>query len=492
MRKYRDPRAVYVTEPQRQLLESPAKKKTFVAGRGAGKTTGEGLQVYLFLHNLPRSKGFIVGLTYKQILNNFLPQMQDVWAVMGLREGLHYVVGIRPPAHWARPFKPPKEYENTVTFWNGTCIVLISMDRKDLARGGSYDWGLFDEAVLLNKERIDKEIMPMLRGNEHRFSHHLHQTVLFASSQSWLPSGNWVPDMATEVDPNDPTAVFYIESTARDNAAVGGEKYMTRMRKELPRLVYDVEVENVRVQAVPDCFYAALDPARHCYFDSFDYDFLPDRSLFTRNRDYKPDAPLAVSFDFGTSICTCTVHQVHGQEDRTINALFRKRDMDTTEPRPLLTALVEDFLAEYKTHKVIVEIWGDRNGNNAQMNSTSSLFEDIQAQMRAAGLLTQLMVPRGSLDPPHLLKHHVVNKLLSESDPKLPRVRINQNRCKALILSMQGAAVTMEGKKDKSSEDPRRNPSQEFATHLSDCFDNYYAKKYAHLFGDAGGGDIWF
>lgn len=493
MTKYKKPKAVYVTEAQRALLESPAKTKVFIAGRGAGKTSCEGLQVYLFVQYLPRSKGYIVGLTYKQIVNNFLPQMIEVWAAIGLVEDVHYVVHKKPPAHFARAWKPPKDYENTVTFFNGTTIVLISMDRKDIARGGSYDWGMYDEAVLLNQERIAKEIGPMIRGNEHRFGHSpLHQTSIYASSQAWMPSGNWVPDMKHKVDPNNPNKVFYIESTARDNAAVGGEKYMQRMFEELPKLIYDVEVENVRVDTAPDCFYESLDPARHCYYDSFDYDYTDALKLQTRNRDYDRKAPMAISLDFGSTICCMTVHQEHGREDRTINELWKKRDTLAPGEKPLLTQLLDMFITEYKGHEGIVEIWGDRNGNNKQINSSQTLYQEVQAQLRAAGFLTVQKVYPGTLDQPHLVKHFAINNLLAERDPSMPKVRINQNRCKALLISMQSAASTLEGKKDKRSEDPRKGIPQEYATHLSDCFDNYYAKKYGYLFGGGEVGGVWF
>jgi hypothetical protein len=491
MKNHSAPKAVYVTPEQQRVLQSPAKVVVAIMGRGSGKTSLFGLMAYQFVQELPRSKGFLVGLTYKQIINNFLPQMIEVWASLGLVEDVHFVIGKKPPPSFRSPYKPAKNYENTVTFFNGTTIILISMDRKDLARGGSFDWGLFDEAVLLNQERVSKEIIPMIRGNEHRYSSHLHQRLGFVSSQAWTPSGAWVPDMKHRVDPNDPTRLFYIEGTARTNAAVGGQKYMDRMRDELPKLVYDVEVENVRVEMAPECFYEALDMNRHCYFDSYDYTYSDAMRLTTSNKDYDPTLPMSISLDFGASFSCLTVHQLHGNEDRTINALWKKRDTLGSNDRPLLTQLMEIFIAEYKGHKGILEVWGDRNGNNKQVNAADSLYGEVRSQLTAAGFIVVQKVHPGELDQAHLVKHFVLNKLLAETEKHAPKVRINQNRCKALLLSLQGAAVTLEGKKDKSNEDPRKGVPAENATHLSDCFDNYYGKKYSYLFQGIGSADVW-
>lgn len=494
MRKWKNSRPIYVTEPQRELMQSRAALKVFLAGRGSGKTAFGGLMAYLFQYNLPRSKGFICGLTYKQILNNFLPPMIELWESMGLVEDIHFTVGKVPPQEWKRPYNRPKKYDNVITFYNGTCIVLISMDRKDLARGGSYDWGIFDEAVLINKERHDKEIMPMMRGNEHRFSHYFHKNIIYLSSQSWLPSGNWVPAMRHRMDlEKDPEGIHYVESTAKDNAAVGGQEYIDRMRDLLPVVVFDVEILNKMVEQVPDCFYEEFSED-NLYSNSYDYDF-GDRMLLdfvARDRDYSRENILSFSFDFGGSACFATVHQDDGKADRTINCFFKKRDLTTPQNSSLISLLVDDLAEAYKGHKNLVEIWGDRNGNNRQANSALTYYEEIMAMLRKKGFHPVLKVQPGLLDPAHITRHYVANRLLSGKEKSVPKVLINQNKCKPLIISLQTAPVTIDFKKDKKSEDPKSGTAPEHATHFSDCFDNYYVKKYLTRFGTGEGSDAWF
>ena len=493
MRKWKNSRPVYVTAPQQELLNSAAKVLVFLAGRGSGKTAFGGLMAYLFMYFLPRSKGFICGLTYKQILNNFLPPMIELWERTGLREDVHFVVGRTPPRDWERPHNRPKKYDNVITFYNGTCIVLISMDRRDLARGGSYDWGIFDEAVLINKERHDKEIMPMMRGNEHRFTHPFHQRIVYLSSQSWLPSGNWVPMLRHKMDlENDPEGVHYVESTAADNAAVGGLRYIDRMRERLPAVVFDVEILNRLVEQVPDCYYEEFSEG-NLYSDSFDYSF--GNRLFdfvATDKDYSRDRVLAFSFDFGGSACFATVHQDDGKADRTINCFFKKRDLTTPQKSSLISLLVDDLANAYRGHGNLIEIWGDRNGNNRQANSALTYYQEIMAMLRKKGFHVVLKVRPGLLDPAHITRHYIANRLLSGAEKSVPKVLVNQNKCKPLIISLRTAPVTIDFKKDKRSEDPKSGTLPEHATHFSDCFDNYYVKKYLHRFGSSTGSDAWF
>ena len=138
------------------------------------------------------------------------------------------------------------------------------------------------------------------------------------------------------------------------------------------------------------------------------------------------------------------------------------------------------FCNEYKGHRNTVQVYGDRNGNNKQANSELTYYEQILRMLRANKFNCELMV-RNRLDPFHQLKHFVINQLLRENDKNLPRIRINQNKCKSTIISLQATPITSDFKKDKSSEKDTSLP-QEKATHFSDAFDNYYVVKYQHLF----------
>lgn len=488
-------RQVYANPTQQKFLKSVARKKVWIGGRGTGKTTVAGIEQYLKFQTMPRSKGFILGLTYNQILTKFLPPMIDMWTRLGLKEHEsskrpgHYVIGKQPPSNWERPYLPPRKYENVISFFNGRCVEMLSFERTNSGLGGSYDDAFYDEAVLLDKTRHDKEIRPMIRGNIYRFSGNpRHQQQIYTSTQSWLQKGYWVPDMALQVDPDDPLAMFYIESTTYDNIAVLGQQYIKDLERDLPYWTFQVEVMNRRLTRAVTGFYDEFKEDKHLYFDSFYYDndALSGMLVTKGDRDYNPEMPLAISFDFGARFTCCTVHQedrdANGRPiERVINCFYRKRDNSQEQSRSLIAQVVEDFVSYYRNHRQMIHIYGDRNGNNMQANATTTYYQEIEKLLRGQGYTCQNMVH--GLDAYHSVKHYAINRMLSEADPHLPLIRINQNRCKDLIISIQNAPVLEDYKKDKSSE--RKDMPQEHATHLSDAFDAYFYGKYAKKFGNS-------
>jgi hypothetical protein len=466
---------VYLNNKQAAIAQSLQRIKTWIGGRGSGKSTVQGLINYQRIINLPRGKGFLAGLTYNQILTKFLPPALSFWESCGLveyddrtREG-DYILGRKPPIGWAKPYQPPRRYENVISFSNGCAIELLSMDRPNTDRGGSYDWGDFDEAVLIPKDQHDKELVISIRGNLHHFNHHLHQSRLYTSTMPWMPSGNWLLEKKQDAIsfPND---VFYIESTAFDNIQVLGQKYLDDLKRELPPEVYAVEVMNQRPNRLPDAFYPALEMDRHCYWNSFDYD-LNEKGIYTRGvSDIKASEPLELSFDFGT-FNSMIIAQDYRNEERIVDCLY------VNNPK-ILDDLVDEFTKRYARHgKKHVDVYGDRNGNNRQANAKRTLYEEIKLRLTKAGWTVNLMVK--GLDPAHDLKYELINKMLREESTRWPRVRINQNTCKPLLLSMAGARMTHDGKKDKRSE--RDGTAPELATHLSDCIDNLLYRKYSRL-----------
>lgn len=465
---------LYLNAKQIRIAQATQKRKVWIGGRGTGKSTLQGFHDLQRIMAMPRAKWFKAGLTYNQLLTKILPEAIKMWQTFGLveqegkRKG-HFVIGRKPPLGWELPWSPPRRYENVVSFWNGCCIELISIDNKDTSRGGSYDGGDFDEAVLISKDQHDKELRPMIRGNTYRYNHHLHQASLYTSSQSWLPSGNWVPDMALDAV-SFPEEVFYIESTSWDNIDVLGRAYLQGLKRDLPPAVYAVEVMNERVSKLPNAFYPALDLEKSCYDQGFEYGE-GEKGIYTLGpSDVRSDLPFEITFDFG-SFNSLEVIQLHGTEFRVVNCL------EVNNPK-ILDDLVDMFIDTYKNHKrKHVDIYGDRNGNNRQANSSRTLYEDIKARLAKAGWSSRLMVQ--GLDPAHALKYDLINKALRGEETKWPRIRFNKQTCKHLLLSMGGAAITHDGKKDKRSE--RTMASPELATHHSDAFDNWCYRRFKNI-----------
>lgn len=463
MKIFAEPKTVYLNPKQTKFIKAKERTKVFIGGRGSGKTAVLSVHHFLVFKELPRAKFFLAGLTYNQILTKFLPPMIEMWERLGLKYGIHYVIGTKPPSNWQTPYQPPRRWENVISIYTGNCIELISLDRKDSSRGGNYDGGSFDEAVLIDKDQHDKELLPSIRGNIYRFPNNpLHHSKIYVSSQSWFPRGNWVPDMKGQ------KGVFYIESTAYDNIHVLGKEYIDDLKKSQPFLTFQVEVMNMRLSKPPNAFYDEFDEKKHCYYDSYSYDF-GERGIETKgNKDYNPKEALEVSFDFNAGFNSLLVCQ----EER--NTLKFIKEFYVTGSK-IIDHLVDEFTNYYSKHEEkLVYIWGDRNGNNKIANSELTFYEQIMKRLKAADW-TCVLKSEG-LDPLHRMKHFVINQILSESDNNLPKIRINQNECKSLILSIQGAPCTPDFKKDKRSE--KQDIPQEQATHLSDAFDNIVHPKY--------------
>lgn len=481
MQEKSNSKQVYANKKQQQFLNSKARRRAFIGGRGSGKSTCYGQINYLRFNHLPRGKVFTAGLTYNQILTKTLPAAKEAWHNIGLvpynkyNKSGHYVVGVKPPAHWYKPFQEPESYENCITFLNGYTIEMLSMDRSDLSRGGNYDGGDVDESALMKEEVVNKVLLPMIRANRYKFTTPWHWNFYHYSSAAWLPSGQWIYKYE-ELMKAKPDKYLYIESTAYDNQDALPPTYFEDLKAELTDLEFRVEVLNQRLNKLPNCFYPAFMEAKHCVWKTYYYDHDEDTGLtLVSQSDVNPRKPLDVSFDFNASFTCCIVGQEHGSEYRIVNALHVKES--TTN---LIDELIDSLLKTYQNHPIKrINIYGDRSGNERSAGSNQTFYEQIMEKLRKHGWSWTMNVITSY--PTHQLKHRVINAILAEDNPRFPKIRINQHTCKFLILSILNSPITPDWKKDKTIE--RQMIDQARATHYSDAFDYMIFRRYAKLFG---------
>lgn len=482
MKRNKSEQFVYVNKKQTYFLSARQKRRTFVGGRGSGKSNVYGHRSVLNANSLPRAKFFLGALTYNQAYTKTLPSAMDAWHSHGLREydkktrfG-HYIVCQKPPADWLRPYQAPRSYENCISFINGFTIEILSLDRGDSARGGNYDGGDCDESALLKRDVVFKVLRPMIRGNIYRFNHYLHQSFCDYTSVPWLPTGQWVFE-TEENAKQKPDEYLFLESTAYDNIDVLGEKYLSDLKQEMSVLEFDVEVLNKRLKKLPNAFYPAFNEQKHLCYQTYAYDHDEATGLYLINNSFITEKlPLETSWDFNAAFTSMIVCQEKGNEFRCLDTLYVK----SAEGKSLVVALTEDFCKKYENHpNKDVMIYGDRNGNNKNPGDEKTFYEKIMDTMRTYGFNPTLMVE--GLDPDHKLKHFLINDLLSETNPRYPVIRMHQDNCKFLAISIQNSPIMPDWKKDKRSES--KLIDQERATHLSDCFDNIVYRKYQHIYG---------
>ena len=469
-------RPVYWNEKQIQFFQSRQRIKIFLGGRGSGKTTCEGGAQYQLAKEMPRSKGFLSSTTYNQLLTKTLPAIEGKWQEMGFEEGVDYVVGKRPPKTFETPLQPPRKYDNIISWSNGRCLELLSMDRPDLARGGSYTDGAVDEAALVPHEHVNRVLLPSLRGFRFNFNTHLYRNFRAYTSIPWKPSGYWIFEYEDKAKA-EPDKYLFLESTAWDNVDVLGREYIETLEEELPYLEFLVEVMNQRVRKVRDAFYHTFDADRHSYTVRYLYGE-GERGIITNgvaDPNYKPDHLLDLTFDFSGWFNCATVWQEGSMQKRKVEYCLHQFFVKEDEGK--VAELIDKICTHYMAHRFkLARIWGEPRGHDRRPDSHDTIYDSISKRFIKNGWKVEVRVPAGQVKE-HKVRSYFMNDLFSEDNPALPLVRFNDQTCKDVIIAMQVTGSKEDYKKDKSKERDRAFP-QEHAPHFTDGADYYLMQKH--------------
>lgn len=469
---------LYLNAKQQIFLSSVAKRKTLIAGRGFGKTSVMGCSTYQKAQLFPGGKIFFAALTYNQILTKTLPAIEQMWGAIGLKEYNgpddpgHYVVGRRPPHYFHKPIAPPRKYMNVITFFNGFTIECLSLDRMDLARGGSYDGGEIDEAALVPRERFAKILSPSLRGNRHIFNHPLHHSVSLYTSMPWKPSGYWTLEMEQKAL-EDPKNYFYLEATAWDNIDILGAEAIAQMEKDMTYHEAQIELHNRRLIKVESAFYHAFDAEIHGYTPKYNYDD-GERGIEAKGPDdIHPNELIDTTWDFGGWFSGCIAFQEKKNVERAVRKFFIKEDNK-------LQDLVKQFTTHFRRHQFkYIRIWGEPRGHDRRPDG-GSMYDQIKGYFEKEGWTCEICVAPQRTEE-HQIRYEMMNNILAEDDPNMVKLRVNQDYCKDVMIAMQTTQVKDDFKKNKSAERNREFP-QEHAPHFTDMIDYYFLQKHGWRF----------
>ena len=157
----------YLNDIQQEVIYTGAKDTILCAGRALGKGV---IHALWNLRNMQRMPGSITGIVSpncKRALTNTLPSMLTHWETLGYKRNLHWCIGIKPPKAWGwpEPLFKPENYENVLSFYNGSIGFIISQDRSGTSNSQSYDALDIDEAKFINFEQLKDETLPANRGN---------------------------------------------------------------------------------------------------------------------------------------------------------------------------------------------------------------------------------------------------------------------------------------------------------------------------------------
>jgi len=517
-------RKIHFNKPQLRSSLIGANEETAIWGRGTGKSTGLiAPRSIECIFSMPRSRGVFVGETYLQLVERTLPPVIQGWEEMGYERDVDFILFKQPPKDWPTPYVGPLKPDHTIYWRNGTVISLVSQDRPGTSNGMSVDWIIGDEAKLLNKQRLDEELLPTNRGNERYFRGiPVHHSVLYATDMPTSPKAKWLLESEKQQDPElirlilavrvamfdayrkrqraryhrllkqwnqlRSIAVYHSRASTLDNVEVLGMKFIRRLKRTLPDLVFQTSVLNLPITQVEHGFYALLDEDYHCYND-VDYTFVDSLNLYLPNDDSIIDCrkdgdldrtrPLSMSIDYNASINPMCVGQRFGQYLRFQNAPYVVHPMRLKD---LVTETCK-YYQPYPTKEI--DFFYDHTMVGTSATSTLSYMDETQELFDKKGWKMNL-INIGHTPSPYA-RYLLWGYGFAGDDTRFLQPRINRSNCKYLIMSMQQAALKQVGdeyKKDKSDE-RKLTIDQRSTTHFSDAADTlYWGENQRYMMGE--------
>jgi hypothetical protein len=527
---------VYVNPIQLKVNMVGARNTILVGGRAIGKTTGiHGPRTARNVIKMPASTNGFISRSYKQFKTRIMGSLVSGWKDLGFEEYNektktgHFSIGKRNP-NWPSPKYAIGDYSQAIHWFTGSVIALISQDRPGDANGSNLQSLSGDEAFQLDKEDLDENVIPALRGMPEFNDLVEYQSITLTTSMPLTPDGAWIFDFEKESDPaitkyimqvygmwykltqslNDESLqltestrylyetrigslerllnelrsnyTYYLEADSFENFHILGEKYFRKQRRILNDDKFNTQIGNQKPQGIEISkrFYPQLG-AKHfyieydnTYFDNFI--FLPeDKDTCYGDLDCKRDQPLHISIDFGGRINSMLVFQ----DDYSSDNLLVLKEFFAEQPE-YLNDLVNYFDAYYRPMQCRrVNVYYDVNGKKhiAQSNDT-----DIEVVHR---LLSELKWEVNLIEidsnPLHDDKYEFINLALAEQDRRIPRIRIHEHNCPNLKIALFNTEMKMymgKKKKNKSNEKNGSKTPQRQATHITDALDYYLFRRY--------------
>ena len=514
---------VYLNDIQNDVINYVQARNTIlVAGRAFGKGV---VHAAWNLRNFQRMPGSITGFVsanIKRALTNTLPSMFIHWEKWGYKRNVHWAIGIKPPEswHWGKPIFPVQNYENVISFYNGSVGYIISQDRSGTSNSQSYDALDVDEAKFIDYEQFKDETLPALRGNRQYFGKKFyHHSMLITSDMPVTKKGSWFLDYSRHCDPElietirgtvyeiwllekrikemqakgiEPpsylrkelrslnrslcqlrfVAVDYREVSTIDNMQVLGEAFIKQLKRDLPPLTFQTSVLCKRIGIARDGFYNKMTES-HKYsapnvseYDNRGYDFdkLADQSSLM-DGDVDTDSPIAVAFDYNANINWLVAGQIKGSQLRVIKSFFVKYERKLNE-------LVADFCQYYRHHRrkhIIFYYDSTALGSNYAVNKEAFRFVIAQA-FRSHGWYVQEKYIGKPMR--HIEKQLLINRMFAGQARLTPF--FNRENNEDLLISVQAAGVYNGGKDKRGEKLPETDSPEgrlEARTDGSDAFD---------------------
>lgn len=507
----------YFNDPQLYSLAMNTRDEVIVAGRGMGKGAIQAGRLMTNFQGMPGSMGGFVSPSVKRCLTNILPSMLIHLERWGFKRDLHYVVGKRPwkALHWKSPIFTPANWENTISFYNGSVCNIISQDRAGTSNSMSLDYIIIDEAKFINFEQLKDETFQANRGNEQYFHNFpLHHGMTITSDMPVTKKGSWFLSYKDDMDkelveaieglvyakwrakrqqkamPSQADAIqkkidridaklsflrskclLYKEYTSIQNLALLGEEFIRRAKRDLPPLTFATSIMCKRIEISTDGFYGGMREDVNLYTapneNVLNLEALNDGAIpndCRQDSDLDAQLPLIIAFDANANINWLVCGQV-GKDGklRVLKSFFVKYERKIPE-------LLDDFNDYYRYHRrrQVVFYYDATFVGNSYGTHSEAFYRMIITGLRRKGWNVKSKYIGKPMN--HILKNDLINRMFRGRAHHL--VFINRDNNPDLLISITSAGVK-NGQKDKSGEKLAETEEDklESRTDGSDAFD---------------------
>jgi len=489
---------VYFNKPQRLTQLIGANISVIVAGRRTGKTDSIAAPFVLRnMQRMPGSTGGIVVPTFKHGLTNTLPGLFAAWKRWGFIRGVHYVIGRKPPKTFAKPIIEPAEYEHVISFYNGSCAVIISQDRPGSSNSLTLSWLLIDEAKFIDYNRLKEETLPANGGIKSHFGKHsCNHSILILSDMPQTQKGSWFLHYKDKMDVEvirgiegliydiwklkermkalkksgkdvpkalvyqlrhkdkqlnqlRSVATYYKEYSSIENLQLLGENYIRQMKRDLTPLTFQTSILCQRIGIAKDGFYSSMrekhkyDASNFEYLDQVAQSFYADEQCSMLNgqcsmdsradRDINPLAPICIGMDYNANINWIVAGQPSGRRLNVLKSFYVKFERK-------LPALIDDFCSYYQFHqnKTVVFYYDTTAlGSNYAVNEQDFRWVIIHEFERHGWTVNDVYLGNPMR---HDEKYLLINQAFAGKQRLMPF--FNRQNNDDLILAIQAAGVT--------------------------------------------------
>ena len=524
---------VYFNKPQRLTQLIGANISVIVAGRRTGKTDSIAAPFVLRnMQRMPGSTGGIVVPTFKHGLTNTLPGLFAAWKRWGYIRGVHYVIGRKPPKTFAKPIIEPAEFEHVISFYNGSCAVIISQDRPGSSNSLTLSWLLIDEAKFIDYNSLKDETLPANGGIKSHFGRHsCNHSILILSDMPQTQKGSWFLHYKEKMDAEviraieglvydiwklkermkkvkaagqeiprawiyqlrhkdrqlnqlRSVATYYKEYSSIENLQLLGENYIRQMKRDLTPLTFQTSILCQRIGIAKDGFYSSM-KERHKY-DASNFEYLDEvaQSFYAENeaqsfdgeldcradRDCNPLAPICIGMDYNANINWIVAGQPSGRRLNVLKSFYVKFERK-------LPALIDDFCQYYAFHQnktVIFYYDTTALGSNYAVNEQDFRWVIIHEFERHGWTVIDVYLGNPMR---HDEKYLLINQAFAGKQRLMPF--FNRQNNDDLILAVQAAGVSRGRNgfhKNKAGEKLAETEEDllEHRTDGTDAFDTLY------------------